>query len=154
MRRPAAVLLRAGAVPAVTVGTVVAAGFAVSSLIAAGSVLVGTGLALVALSAGPALLVLMRSASPPVAMLLAMIVYGIVVVMLAVFYLQLTQWEWLSGLPVGAGIGAATMAWLVGMIRAVPRLRIPVFGTDETSCGGGGLAVRDGSSASPPDSSH
>jgi hypothetical protein len=152
--RPAAVLLRAGAVPAVIVGTVVAAGFAVSSLTAAGSVLVGTCLALMALSAGPALLALIRSASPPAAMLLAMIVYGIVVVVLAAFYLQSTQWAWLSGGPVGAGIGAATLSWLVGMIRAVPRLRIPVFGVDEASCGGAGLAVRDGSSASPLGSPH
>jgi len=153
-QRPAAVLMKAGGMPAVTVGVLCAAGFLLSSGRAALSVLVGSLLAIVVLSAGPALLAMMRSISPPAAMLLAMIVYGVVVMVLAVVYLQLLELSWLKGGPVGAGIAAATVAWLVGMIRAVPRLRIPIFGTEETPARGPGDADSDGSPASPSGPAH
>jgi hypothetical protein len=109
---------------------------------------------MVALSAGPALLAMMRSISPPAAMLLAMVIYGAVVMVLAVVYLQVIELSWLEGGPVGAGIAASTVAWLAGMIRAVPRLRIPIFGTDETAASGPVDAGRDGSATSPPPPTH
>lgn len=153
-RRPAAVLMRAGTVPAVAVGALVAAGFAVSSPAAAASVGIGVALAIVALSAGPLLLALMRSVSPPAAMLLALIAYGAVVMLMAVVYLKLLDLPWLSGDAAGAGIGASTVAWLVGLIRAVPRLRIPLFGSDSSGPDGAGRAGHDGSSTSSPGSVH
>jgi hypothetical protein len=153
-RRPAAVLLRAGGLPAIALGALVAAGSAFVSWHAAVSVLVGTGLAVIALSAGPALLAMMRSMSPPAAMLLAMVAYGFVVVVLAVLYLQLLTVSWLSGGHVAAGIGVATVAWLTGMIRAVGRLRILTFDDGTQGDGGSGGRVEGGSPASPPEASH
>jgi hypothetical protein len=141
-------------VPAVIVGALLAAAAAFVSWPAAVSVLIGAGLAVIALSAGPALLAMMRSMSPPAAMLLAMIAYGVVVVVLAVLYLQLLELSWLSGRHVGAGIAVATTAWLVGMIRAVGRLRILAFGSGTEGDGGPSAAAQDGSPASPPKASH
>jgi hypothetical protein len=153
-RRPAAVLLRSSALPALVVGGLVAAGFAFSSAAAAASVGVGVGVAFVALSAGPALLAFMRSVSPPAAMLMALIVYGTVVMALAVLYTRLLELPWLSGVAVAAGIGASTVAWLVGMIRAVPRLRIPIFDVAVNASDQAGDAGQDGSTASSPDPGH
>lgn len=153
-RRPASALMWASGWPAIVVGGLVAAGFGVSSPAAAASVGVGVAVALVALSAGPALLALMRSVSPPAAMLLALIAYGAIVMLLAVLYLQLLAVPWLAGGAVGAGIGAATVAWLVGMIRAVPRLRIPIFAGSGTGAEQGCGAGHDGSPASPSNVSH
>ena len=151
-RHPAAVLLRSSALPALVAGGLVAVGFAFSSATAAASVGVGVGLALVALSAGPALLAVLPSVSPPAAMLMALTVYGTVVMALAVAYQRLYELSWLSGIAVGAGIGAATLAWLAGMIRAVPRLRIPIFGVDQGFPGEAGDPGPGGSSASSSDS--
>jgi hypothetical protein len=153
-RRPAMVLMRASGLPAIVVGGLVAAGFGVSSPAAAASVGVGVVVALVALSAGPALLAVLRSVSPPAAMPLALITYGAIVMLLAVLYLQLLAVPWLVGGAVGAGIGAATVAWLAGMIRAVPRLRIPIFAGSETGSGTARDAGQDGSPASPSSASH
>jgi hypothetical protein len=129
------VLLRAGAAPAVIAGGAVAVAALTASGGAAGSALVGTLLALLALSAGPALLSVLRSVPAAAAMPLALIVYGAVVVVLGMLYAVLADQAWLSGRSAGAALAAATVGWLVGEIRAVPRLRILAYGAGTRSDG-------------------
>ena len=154
VRRPARVLMRAGALPALAGGGLVAAGALVVSGGAAGSALLGTLLALLALSAGPALLAVLRSVPAPAAMPLALIAYSAVVVLLGLLYVLLGDQSWLSGRFAGAGLAVATTAWLAGQIRAVPRLRILAYGAGTVSDDDADEPAAGGSPQSPSAGPH
>ncbi|MDQ1289904.1 MAG: hypothetical protein QG622_3470 [Actinomycetota bacterium] len=151
--RPARELLLAGALPGTVAGAVVVAVSAVWSGEAVISALAGVVLASVALSAGPALLVMLRSASPTLVTPLALAVYGTVVWLMAVAFSRLVTLPWLSGGHVAAAISAVAVAWLAGMIRAVPRLRILAFGSGPNGAQGPGSSGQGGSPGSSPASS-
>jgi hypothetical protein len=153
-RRPAAVLLRGGAVPAGLAGALVAGYSALVSPSAAGSALIGAVLAGAALSVGPLLLAATRQLSPPAVMAVAVGGYAITIGVLATAYLMLAGVSWLSGDHVGYAIAAVTAAWLAGQIRAVRRLRVLAFGSGSQGDARAFDAGQNGSPASPRDAPH
>jgi hypothetical protein len=125
---PAAALLRGGLFPALGVGAVLCALELLVSGRAAVSAGVGAAIATVALCAGPALLGLTRTTSPPMVMAVAVFGYGMTVMTLGIGYGLLATVGWLAGEHVGYGLVLATVASVIGQVRAVARMRLLAFG--------------------------
>jgi len=91
----------------------------------------GGGLATAALAVGPLLLHATRDASPPAVTAAAAGGYAAVVVILGLAFALLAPVAWLSAEHLAAALVAVTVGGLAGQVRAVTRLRVPVF--DEAS---------------------
>jgi len=127
-RRVAAVLLRAGLVPAVVVDAVVVLVAIPSSSEAIAGAVVGTLLTVTAFAVGPLLLHWARELDPSMLFALAVASYFTVVGALAIAYALLSGVSWLDGAWVGAAILAGAFAWLAGQVRATAKLRVLTYG--------------------------
>jgi hypothetical protein len=141
-------------IPATVCGALAVAVCAVWGGAASASALLGAVLVIGALSTGPALMHLTRTASPPAVMASALAGYAITVLILAIVYALTASWSWLSGEHAGATVVVVTTAWLGGQLRAVRRLRILAFGGGTEGDGKPGAAAQSGSPASPLDPLH
>jgi len=63
--------------------------------------------------------------------------YGVSVTLLGVAFVALSPASWLSADHLGASLVAVTVGWLTGQVRAVARLRVPVFDVPLPSEAGG-----------------
>jgi hypothetical protein len=129
---PAALLARGGVLPAGAAGLAVAAASAAlasAAPSAAGlSALIGGALATGAMAAGPALLAVTRTRTPPVVMAVALTGFAAVLGLLGMAFVALGELSWLRGDRVGYGIVAAVIASAAGQVRAAACLRIFTFG--------------------------
>jgi hypothetical protein len=125
---PALALLRGGLLP--TLGTggllVVIVALSTDGRAAVGAAL-GAGLACLAMSAGPLLMHATRRWSPPAVMAVALLAYGLVVIVLGLIYLTLEQVAWLSAGHLGVALAVCCAAWTVGQLWAARRLRVLAF---------------------------
>lgn len=121
-------MLRAAALPAVAAGVACAV---VAGIVAGASGVVAAVLALglVVLFFGSSLLVLRRTArrSPQLVLVVALGTYTLKVVLLAVAFVLLAQWDWLSGPALGLSVIAITVVWLFFELRGFLRRRQPVW---------------------------
>jgi hypothetical protein len=154
---PALAMLVGGAVPGVAVGLAVAGVGAISGLPEAQSALAGAALAAAALAVGPVALLLVKNWPPPAVMLAAMVAYAGAILGVGVAYAGLTTQPWLRGGYAASGFLATLIAWLLGHVRAVSRLRMLAFGTDsegDQASHQGANRQDGGSPASPSSSAH
>jgi ATP synthase protein I len=120
---------RSGALPALAVGAavaVVAVFLGHAELVGA---LLGTAVAVGALSVPVMIMEATRTSAPPAVMTLAVLGYGLSVVVLGVVWVLLEGREWLSGDMLGVALIGCSLAWTVGQMRGVSRLRIAAFGS-------------------------
>ncbi len=110
------------ATAAVAVAGVVAGAAAVVAAV------VGGVLAVAALSAVPAVMRWSRAWSPVAVMAAALATYLLTFLVLGLAAVALQPVSWLPGPWTGAGFVAATVAWAVGDVIAVRRLRVLAFG--------------------------
>jgi ATP synthase protein I len=143
-----AVLVGAG-LPAAVVGALSTVVGALDSGAAAASAAVGAGLAMVALAAGPSIMLVVKNWPPPAVMLAAMVGYAIAVGVVGLAYALLAPLPWMRGGYAGWSVLATMIAWIAAQIRTVTRLRFLAFGTGTEGDGGPGGPPRDGSPASP-----
>ena len=130
---PAGELLIGAGVPAVTIGALVSMGSLFAGPSQAVSCVLGALLAIAALAAGPVLLRIGRSYSPPGLMALAVCGYGFVVLLLGLAFLLVSEASWLAGGYAAIGALAVVAAWLAGQARSTSRLRILSYGDVQTS---------------------
>ena len=128
---PAATLLRAGGRPALAAAALVAAVSVLWGWRAVVAAVIGGVLATAALAVGPALLRVVRNASPGAVTAAATGGYVVVVVVLGLAFAVLAPASWLSAEHLAAALVVVTLADLAGQARAVIRLRVLVF--DEAS---------------------
>jgi hypothetical protein len=146
-----AALLRRGTGYAVVAGAAGAVASGFWGWRAVAGFAVGGALAVAALAVGPVLLRASRNASPPAVMAVAMAGYTGVVIVLGAVFLALGSLTWLSSGHLAAALVAVTVAGLAGQIRAVTRLRVPVFATPlvERSRPSGAAGDGDAAQSSP-----
>ena len=156
-KNPARAVLVGAAVPAMGVGLIFAAVAALAGRDAVASALLGSGLATGALAVGPAIMAMARNWPPPAVMLAAMVGYGVTIVAVAGVYVTVAPQEWVRGGYAGGGVLVSLIAWSVGHLRAVARLRFLAFGAgtqgDHDPRHDHGPADA-GSPASPPQAPH
>jgi hypothetical protein len=154
---PARAMLVGGAVPGAVVGLAVAAVGAISGRPEAGSALVGAALGGGALAVGPAVLLVVKNWPPPAVMLAAMVAYGVAVLGVGVAYAALAPQPWLRGGYAASGFLATLIAWQIGHVRAVSRLRMLAYEIQTNGDQASHQAVKGsggGSPASPSSSAH
>lgn len=127
---PALALLRGGLLPALGTGglLVVIAALAAGGRAAVGAAL-GAGLVCLAMSAGPLLMHATRRCSSPAVMAVALLTYGLVVIVLGLVYLTLEQVAWMSAGHLGVALIVCCAAWTAGELWAARRLRVLAFAT-------------------------
>ncbi|HET9654696.1 MAG TPA: hypothetical protein VFP72_05040 [Kineosporiaceae bacterium] len=126
---PSAALLRGGALPALVTGVVLVAGSAFAGASAMTGAAVGVLLAALAMTTGPLVMRGSRQWSPPAVMAIAVISYGVVVIVLGMVFLLLRSSTWLSPGFLGVGLIAGGAAWSAGELRAAWTLRVLAFGS-------------------------
>jgi hypothetical protein len=113
--------------------------FTVVALIAspadAASVLVGGGMALVALSASPLLQRLCRNLEPSLVLGIAVLAYCLVIIALGIVYRLLRDQSWLHGGFAGASVAIAAAVWAAGHMWTALKLRQPLYDLEESSAG-------------------
>lgn len=119
---------RAGAVPGAVVGVVVTAAGLVRGGPGVLGAVVGSLLALAALSVPVLVVRATATASPPAVMGAALGGYGVCVLALAGAWTGLVGRSWLSGTFLAAALFAVTTAWMAGQVRGLLRLRVLAFG--------------------------
>ena len=134
-RNPVGRLLRGSVVPSlVAVGLLTLISWLVSSD-AAKSVLVGGGMAVIALAAGPALHQLCRNLDPSLVVGIVVLAYCLVVGLVGIGFAQVNDASWLVGEYAAGGVLAGAVAWVVGHMRASMRLRQPLWDEDRSTAG-------------------
>lgn len=123
------VLLHGALIPIAAVGALATVLGAVRSLPEMVGALIGTALAGLAFSVGPLIMGMAQNWSPPAVMAAAMGGYLIVIGALALSYLALLPWEWISHPALGWTLLACAAASLAGQIRAASRVRVLAFGS-------------------------
>jgi hypothetical protein len=144
---------RAGAVPAAVVGGVLMLVSLTGGWTGVLGALVGTLLAIVALSVPVLVVKATSSASPPAVMAVALAGYMGCVLLLALAWIALAEREWLSAEHLGATLFATTAAWMAGQVRGLRRLRVLAFGSPTTP-GSGDADVPSASAAADSDNPH
>lgn len=147
-----AAMLRGSAVAAVASGLLVTLVSAAWGAAAATAAALGSLLAGVALTVGPLLLRATRNASPPAVTAAAAGGYAVVVVVLGAAFALLAPLAWLSEEHLAVALVVVTVAGLAGQVRAVTRLRVPVFAepAPEQGTAARGGPGGDGAQSSPP----
>lgn len=120
-------LLRSGTTAALAVTVVVALVSGLWGPGAAAAAALGGALATAALAVGPLLLHATRHSSPPAVTAAAAGGYAAVVVVLGLAFALLAPVGWLSAEHLAVALVTVTVAGLAGQVRAVTRLRVPVF---------------------------
>jgi len=132
---PVGELVRGAAVPAVLgwlVLTLVALGFGLDEV---KSSLVGGGMAVLALTVGPVLHQLCRNLDPTMAVGVAVLAYGLVVVGLGLGFSLLNDTAWLVGGFAAAGVFVVAFGWAAGQMRAAAKLRQPLYQQEKPTAG-------------------
>jgi hypothetical protein len=92
-------------------------------------------MAVLALSAGPALHQLCRNLDPNLVLGLAVLTYFTVLGLLGLGYSLVNDASWLIGGFAGGGVLVASVVWALGHLRAAVRLRQPLYQLDESTAG-------------------
>lgn len=144
---------RAGAIPAAIVGAVLTSVSLTGGWAGVLGALLGTLLAMAALSVPVLVVQATSSASPPAVMAVALTGYLCCVLLLALAWIALADREWLSADHLGAALFAVTAAWMAGQLRGLVRLRVLAFGSPTTP---GSVTVTDepGPAAADSDNPH
>lgn len=124
---PGRALLAGALWPIAVVGLPATAAGASVSASAAWGALVGAGLAAVAFSVGPLVLMIARTWSPPAVMAAALTSYLVLIGVLAVVYLLLLDRAWLAHAWTGWTLLGCSAASIAGLIRAAGRVRVLAF---------------------------
>jgi len=132
---PVGELFRGAAVPAVLALAVLTLAALLAGLDEAKSCLVGGGMAVLAMTVGPALHQLCRNLDPAMALSFAVLAYGLVVVGLWWGFSLLTDTAWLVGGFAAAGVFVVAFGWAAGQMRAAAKLRQPLYQQNETTAG-------------------
>ena len=130
---PVGVLLRGSVVPALLAVALLALISGLVSLDAAKSVLVGGGMAVLALAAGPALHQLCRNLDPSLVVGIVVLAYCLVVGLIGIGFAQVNDASWLVGEYAAGGVLAGAVAWVAGHMRASIRLRQPLYDEDRST---------------------
>ncbi len=139
---PAVVMLRGGLLPALACGALVSAGAVILSTRAGAGAALGAGCALPALAVVPGLMRWTRGWPAEVVLGLALGVYAAVMALLWWVYSLVSGLSWLSPAAAGVGFGVVTVAWSLGVMRAMRRLRQHLYDLPEAA--GGGAAAGAG----------
>jgi hypothetical protein len=134
-RRPGLAVLVGGLAAALPTGGVVAAVALRSGRDAGLSAAVGAGLAVLALGVGPLLQHACRRLDPVIAMGVAVLAYCAVVAGAGLAYSALNDASWLMGPWAAAGVLLTALAWTVGQMRAVTKVRQLLYDEPEATAG-------------------
>jgi hypothetical protein len=127
-RNPIGVLLLGSVVPSVAAVAVLAALSWLASADAAVSVLVGGGMAVLALAVAPVLHQLCRNLDPNILIGIVVLAYCVVVLLAGYGFSQVNDASWLIGGFAAGGVLAGAGAWVAGHIRSSLKLRQPMYG--------------------------
>lgn len=125
---PSTAVLRGAGVPTLVVVAVIALAGLPSDRDHALSALAGGVMGLLALAVGPVLQWLCRSLDPAMALGVAVLAYCLVIGVAGFGYSVLNDKSWLSGEWAGGGLLGAIIAWTIGQMYAVSRLRQLLYG--------------------------
>ncbi len=131
MTDPAMAVLRGAGLPAVAASVLTAAGFTLAVGAGEGaSVLLGGGMAGVALAVAPLVQRLTRRMDPALVLGIAVLAYSVVMLMVGLVYTGVSGLAWVSSTPAGLGALAAILGWSAGHIWTSQRMRELLYDTD------------------------